>query len=52
LYDYTAENEEELSVSAGEMLVIVTRDAGAGWMEGKNTAGQSGLFPAGYVEDV
>jgi len=52
LYDYAPETPEELTVSAGEMLVVVTRDAGAGWMEGKNTAGQTGLFPASYVEDV
>jgi len=52
LYDYAPESDEELALQAGEMLVVVTRDAGAGWMEGKNTAGQVGLFPAGYVEDV
>lgn len=40
----------ELSVVAGETLLVTRQDVGEGWWEGTSTAGRTGLFPAAYVE--
>jgi len=40
----------ELSVTAGETLVVSRKDVGEGWWEGTNSSGRTGLFPAAYVE--
>jgi len=52
LYDFSGEpGSVELSIKAGEILTLV-RDVGAGWFEGENTRGQTGLFPENYVEVI
>jgi len=51
LYDFVGEpGSSELSVVAGETLVVCRQDVGEGWWEGTNSAGHTGLFPAAYVE--
>lgn len=51
LYDFTGEpNTSELSIVTGEVLSVTRTDVGEGWWEGKNSKGQTGLFPAAYVE--
>lgn len=51
LYDFTGEpGTAELSVTAGEVLTVTRQNVGEGWWEGVNQAGQTGLFPAAYVE--
>lgn len=51
LYDFTGEpNTSELSITAGEILVLTRTDVGEGWWEGTNTHGLTGLFPEQYVE--
>lgn len=51
LYDFTGEPAtSEISISAGEILVLTRTDVGEGWWEGKNAQGQVGLFPEAYVE--
>lgn len=53
LYDFAGEpNTAELSISAGETLTVTRKDVGEGWWEGCNARGQTGLFPAAYVEEV
>lgn len=53
LYDFTGEpGTAELSVTAGEILTVSRTDVGEGWWEGTNFKGQSGLFPAAYVETL
>lgn len=53
LYDFNGEpNTAEMSISAGEILVITRKDVGEGWYEGSNMQGQTGLFPAAYVEEI
>lgn len=50
LYDFTGEpGTGELSISQGEILTVTRQDVGEGWWEGKNSSGQTGLFPAAYV---
>eukprot|EP00096_Caligus_rogercresseyi_P010112 TRINITY_DN3576_c0_g1_i2.p1 TRINITY_DN3576_c0_g1~~TRINITY_DN3576_c0_g1_i2.p1 ORF type:complete len:600 (+),score=129.55 TRINITY_DN3576_c0_g1_i2:661-2460(+) len=51
LYDFQGENNSgELSISTGEVLTITRTDVGEGWWEGRNAAGNAGLFPEAYVE--
>lgn len=53
LYDFSAEpNSTELSITAGDILTVTRRDVGEGWLEGSNSYGQVGLFPAAYVEEL
>jgi len=52
MYDYEAGTEEELTISAGEILHVVNRDVGDGWMEGRNMSGNVGIFPQSYVMDM
>ena len=51
LFDYTAQNEEELSVAEGESLSVFDK-ADSDWWLVKNSTGQFGLVPATYVEEV
>lgn len=51
LYDFTGEpNTSEISIGAGEILVLTRTDVGEGWWEGTNLQGKTGLFPEAYVE--
>lgn len=51
LYDFSGEaNTSEISINAGEVLVLTRTDVGEGWWEGTNSQGQTGLFPEAYVE--
>ncbi|XP_025196815.1 sorting nexin lst-4 [Melanaphis sacchari] len=53
LYDFVGEpGSSELSVTAGETLLVSRKDVGEGWWEGTNTSGRTGLFPAAYVEEI
>ncbi|XP_050528559.1 sorting nexin-9 isoform X3 [Daktulosphaira vitifoliae] len=53
LYDFIGEpGSSELSVIAGEILTVTRNDVGEGWWEGTNSKGQTGLFPAAYVEEL
>jgi len=53
LYDFSAEpGSTELSIHSGEVLTVLRRDVGEGWLEGSNQAGGVGLFPAAYVEEL
>lgn len=52
LYDYTADGEDELSISAGDKIVLIQDDTdGSGWTEGENN-GERGLFPTSYVKKI
>lgn len=53
VYDFSGEpGTAELSIIAGEILTVTRDNVGDGWCEGHNHDGQSGLFPAAYVEMV
>lgn len=53
LYDFSGEpNTSEISIVSGEVLTVTRQDVGEGWWEGTNSRGQTGLFPAAYVEEV
>ncbi|XP_038623330.1 sorting nexin-33 isoform X2 [Tachyglossus aculeatus] len=52
LYDFQSENKEEISIQQGEELVVFSEHSLDGWLQGQNSRGQTGLFPASYVEVV
>eukprot|EP00038_Savillea_parva_P008833 m.179492 g.179492 ORF g.179492 m.179492 type:complete len:381 (+) comp14773_c0_seq1:88-1230(+) len=49
LYDYTAQNENELSIRAGTFVTIVTAPEGKKWWKVQNTTKQAGFVPANYL---
>ncbi|KAF8195925.1 hypothetical protein K438DRAFT_2017151 [Mycena galopus ATCC 62051] len=49
LYDFSADAEDELSVSEGERLVVLEKD-GDEWWKCRNTQGRVGVVPASYLE--
>jgi len=50
LYDYDAEDTEELSFVAGDVLTQLEAEDSQGWAKGMDKAGQVGFYPAHYVE--
>ncbi|GAA93812.1 uncharacterized protein L969DRAFT_44015 [Mixia osmundae IAM 14324] len=51
LHAFDAENPDEISFIAGERIDVVERDDqyNDGWWQGRNAAGQVGLFPFSYT---
>lgn len=50
LYDFSSENPGEISVKENEILTLYSEKDIEGWLEGTNSKGERGLFPASYVE--
>ncbi|KAJ7311244.1 hypothetical protein JRQ81_006858 [Phrynocephalus forsythii] len=50
LYNFQSENKEEISIQENEELVIFSEHSLDGWLQGTNSQGKTGLFPASYVE--
>ncbi|KAJ3038122.1 hypothetical protein HK097_003278, partial [Rhizophlyctis rosea] len=49
LYDYAAEEANEVSLQEGERITNIVQ-IDEGWWQGTNSRGETGLFPANYVE--
>ncbi|CAK1578671.1 unnamed protein product [Parnassius mnemosyne] len=53
LYDFTGEpGTTEMSITCGEILTLLNTEIGEGWWEGRNSKGETGLFPAAYVRKL
>ncbi|KAL4617492.1 sorting nexin-18 [Arapaima gigas] len=50
LYDFKSENPGEVSVCENEIVTLYCEQDIEGWLEGVNSRGERGLFPASYVE--
>ncbi|XP_034265348.1 sorting nexin-33 [Pantherophis guttatus] len=50
LYDFQSENKEEISIRENEELMLFNEKSLDGWLQGTNSRGETGLFPASYVE--
>ncbi|KAL4403049.1 actin filament polymerization regulator [Malassezia pachydermatis] len=51
LYNFEAENPDEVSFKVGERVLVVEKDDayGDGWFQGTNERGETGLFPFSYT---
>ena len=52
LYPYVAEDPEELSIDAGDLITQIEPEDAQGWCKGVNEAGKIGFYPAHYVEPL
>ncbi|KTG32470.1 hypothetical protein cypCar_00020375 [Cyprinus carpio] len=52
LYTFQSENKEEISIQENEELVIFDENSVDGWLQGENSRGERGLFPASYVHII
>ncbi|TRY66138.1 hypothetical protein DNTS_008714 [Danionella cerebrum] len=50
LYDFSSENPGEISLKEKEIVTVYSEQDIEGWLEGTNSRGERGLFPASYVE--
>ena len=51
LYDCEADQEGDLSFKEGQMIQLVSKRPGGGWLTGK-VNGVVGVFPENYAERV
>jgi len=51
MYAYEARTASEISISAGDKVVLVQADQGDGWCEVEK-GGRTGIVPASYVRDA
>ncbi|SCW02426.1 LAFE_0F06172g1_1 [Lachancea fermentati] len=49
LYDYTAQGDDEISISEGSIITVIKEDDGSGWTFGE-VNGHKGLFPTSYCK--
>jgi hypothetical protein len=48
LYDYKGQRSDELTIFAGEQILLLYKDSDLWWM-GEKEDGMQGFFPANYV---
>jgi hypothetical protein len=51
LYDYAAENPDDLSFKEGDIINVMDKSDPSGWWQGELN-GVSGFFPSNFVEDT
>ncbi|KAI3402508.2 BZZ1 [Candida oxycetoniae] len=52
LYDYVADGDDELTIHAGDRIILIQDDSeGNGWTEGELN-GEKGMFPTSYVKKI
>lgn len=52
LFEYEAQDEDELSLSVGQKITQIMNEDDHGWCKGRLSSGKEGLYPATYVRVV
>lgn len=50
LYAYEAQGDDEVSLTAGDLVEVVEADDGSGWTLVRTQTGQTGMAPTSYLE--
>ncbi|OMH81246.1 Protein BZZ1 [Zancudomyces culisetae] len=50
LYDYISQQGNDLTISKGDVLQIISEDDGSGWLKARASNGRVGVVPANYVD--
>ncbi len=48
-FSYEPENEDEIALNVGDVVVVVNKEVCEGWWEG-TVGGKTGVFPNNFVE--
>ncbi|KAF9438958.1 SH3-domain kinase binding protein 1, partial [Entomortierella beljakovae] len=52
IYEYTAQEEDEISLAKGSTVVVTDKMGDEGWWSGRNEQGESGNFPSDFVQEI
>ena len=50
-FDYMPENDDELALHVGDVVVVTDKNVSDGWWEGSSN-GKSGFFPNNFLEET
>ncbi|KAF9295079.1 hypothetical protein BGZ88_002824 [Linnemannia elongata] len=52
IYDYTAQEDDEITLVKGSTIVVTDKMGDEGWWSGRNEDGEVGNFPSDFVEEI
>ncbi|KAF8982826.1 SH3-domain kinase binding protein 1, partial [Entomortierella lignicola] len=52
VYEYTAQEDDEISLIKGSSVVVTDKMGDEGWWTGRNEQGEVGNFPSDYVQEI